>query len=269
MTDSTVVVDVVVDITNLTAGMKKASQTVATATQGMTAEQKKATQEWEKSLSPITRSFGTALEGMIAGTQTWRQAVQRLGQSVVAQFVADAERIATRWIATELAKTTASEAGAVARTAAQQSEDDASLAGLAVRAIKAIASDAAQAFAGVFAFLAPEMGPAAAGPAAASQALIMASASAIPSADVGMWSVPADMLAFIHRGETILPANFASGFRSAVSGGDGGGGGDTYAITVQAIDTQTGAQFLRNNARVIVDALQTQKRNLNAAFSLS
>jgi hypothetical protein len=249
--------------------MAKAKTATDTANKGMTNAQKKAAREWEKNLQPITHAFSAALQGMIAGTMTWRQAILRLGQSVVAQFENYGETMLTKWIADELAKTTASEAGAAARSAAQQSEGDASLAGLAMRAIKAIVGEAAQAFAGVFAFLAPAMGPAAAGPAAASQAMVMAAASAVPSAAVGMWAVPSDMLAFIHRGETILPADFASGFRSAVSGGGERGGGDHYAITVQAIDTRTGAQFLKSNARAIVAALQAQRRNLNPAFSVS
>src|SRR5690348_17391868 len=49
-------------------------------------------------------------------------------------------------------------------------------------------------------------------------------------------------------GETILPADFASGFRSAVSGNGERGGGDHYAITVQAIDTQTDRKSTRLNS---------------------
>lgn len=269
MTDSIVTIQVVADITQLQAGLQKAAQAVKVTCSGINAEQKKAVDQWKNSLQPVTSAFSTALKGMLLGTQSWRQAVAQLGQSVVTEFADDSAKMLTGWIATELAKTTASEAGAAARSAAEQSEGENSLAGLAMRAIKAIISEAAQAFAGVFAFLAPAMGPAAAGPAAASQAMVMAAASAVPSAAVGMWAVPSDMLAFIHRGETILPADFASGFRSAVSGNGERGGGDHYAITVQAIDTQTAAQFLKSNARAIVAALQSQRRNLNPAFSVS
>ena len=65
----------------------------------------------------------------------------------------------------------------------------------------------AQAFAGVFAFLAPTMGPAAAGPAAAAQA----SVSAAAIFDVGTDYVVRGGLALIHPGETIIPPARGSG----------------------------------------------------------
>jgi hypothetical protein len=57
----------------------------------------------------------------------------------------------------------------------------------ALNAIKSIATDSAQAFGEIFAFLAPIMGPAAAGPAAAGEAAVMAAAGGIASAAGGWW----------------------------------------------------------------------------------
>lgn len=45
--------------------------------------------------------------------------------------------------------------------------------------------------------------------------------------------------------------------------GSGGMGGDNYTININAIDTQTGAQFLKNNASVIASSISTQGRNIN------
>ena len=62
------------------------------------------------------------------------------------------------------------------------------------------------AFGGIFAFLAPIMGPAAAGPAAAGEAAVMAAAGGIASA-AGGWVVPSDQIAMVHQNEMILPAH--------------------------------------------------------------
>jgi hypothetical protein len=99
--------------------------------------------------------------------------------------------------------------------------------------------------------------------AAAAAAAVLAFGSNIPGLAVGAWNLPNDTLAQLHAGETVLPADFASGFRQAVAGTGNTPGGDTFSITIQAIDTQSGAQFLKDNARTIVTALQTQARNLN------
>jgi hypothetical protein len=80
---------------------------------------------------------------------------------------------------------------------------------------------------------------------------------------VGAWNVPQNMPAFLHAGEMVVPADFASGLRS---GGSIGSCGDMYTINVNAIDTQTGAQFLKNNAAIIASTLSSQARNFNKSI---
>ena len=67
-------------------------------------------------------------------------------------------------------------------------------------------------------------------------------------------------LAYLHAGEMVVPQPFADSLRNA---GGVGGGGDSYSITINAIDTQTGAQFLKNNAATIATALSGQVRSFN------
>jgi hypothetical protein len=101
-------------------------------------------------------------------------------------------------------------------------------------AIKSITASAAQSFAGIFAFLSPTMGPAAAVPAAAGQAAVMAAGSGLQGFEVGTWSLPSDSPIMAHKGEMIAPA-FESGkiramaeaFQNGQLGG-GGSGGDHY-----------------------------------------
>jgi hypothetical protein len=149
---------------------------------------------------------------------------------------------------TETAKTTATVTGASERAAADETASSGSILSMIGNALKAITVDAGQTFAGIFAFLAPTLGPAAAGPAAASQASVLATAATlgIGGFDVGAWNLPSDMLAVVHAGETILPANFAAGFRGAVSGGSGGGSGVTFAPQVSAVDSKSVVALFNN-----------------------
>lgn len=98
-------------------------------------------------------------------------------------------------------------------------------------AVKSLMASAAQTFGGIFAFLAPVMGPAAAGPAAAGQAAVMAASAGIASLDVGTWNVPRDTMANIHAGETVMPAFESGQFRDMVDKVNGGGGGGDHYHT--------------------------------------
>jgi hypothetical protein len=178
-----------------------------------------------------------------------------------------AQKQLAQWLASELGMTSATETGAATRAAAEQGASNASLASVALKAIKMIANDALQTFAGVFAFFSPEMGPAAAAPAAASAAAVSSAAGAIAFAEGGMWTVPSDTIAFIHKQESVLPAHIAQPMRDFFTGGAAaGGGGGNFTITIQAIDTQTGAQFLMNNAGAIAQGLAREMRNGNATL---
>ncbi len=284
MADDQIEVQITADTSDLEDGLQRAGAAVAATFDGMSAATQQvdvnfdqlggtvvnngvlvqaAMQGWEKSLQPITAAIDKTINGMILGTETWRQAVARLGAGLVADEADNVVKMVANWAASELAKTAATEEGVAERSAAEASGSGASLVADALGAIKAITSDAAQAFAGVFAFLAPELGPAAAGPAAAAQASVLAVAGEVVSASGGLWSVPSDMLAMVHAQGTILPPSIAGPMRSFFAGGAGAsnGVGDNYSITIQALDTQTGAQFLKNNASIIVQALQLQQRN--------
>jgi hypothetical protein len=126
--------------------------------------------------------------------------------------------------------------------------------------LKQIESDAAATYAGVYAFFSPVLGPAAAIPAGISAGAVSAMEGLV-SLDVGAWNIPSDMPAYLHAGEMVVPQNFAAGLRG--DGGIGGGGGDSYTININAIDTQTGTQFLKNNAGAIAAMLSAQARNFN------
>ena len=147
----------------------------------------------------------------------------RRSRDLVIDFLEASDRTVVQWIAGEAAKTAATASGTASRTAAQQAGAAASLASQGAAMIRSILGSAAEAFAGVFGFLAPLMGPFAAGPAAAAQATVASAAGAVASADIGMWSVPADMLTLVHHNELIMPASEAGAFRDLLGGAASGG----------------------------------------------
>ena len=214
---------------------------------------------WQSLMQPIQRAFDTSITGMILGTTTLQKAVANIAQSILAEFVNLGVKMVTNWIASELAMSTATEAGAAARTAASGEGMAAGLAIKAANAIKSIATDSAQAFSGIFAFLAPIMGPAAVGPAAAGEATVMAAASGIASA-AGGWMVPSDQLAMVHQNEMILPANISQGLQNMISA-NGGAGAGAVVVNVSAIDSQDVKRFFQSNGSLLVNAVNKAMRN--------
>jgi hypothetical protein len=214
---------------------------------------------WQTLMQPIQRAFDTSITGMILGTTTLQKAVGNIAQSILAEFVNLGVKMATNWLASELAMTTATEAGAAARTAADSEGMAAGLAIKAANAIKSIVTDSAQAFSGIFAFLAPIMGPAAAGPAAAGEATVMAAASGIASA-AGGWMVPSDQLAMVHQNEMILPANISQGLQNMIAA-NGGAGAGAVVVNVSAIDSQDVKRFFQSNGSLLVNAVNKAMRN--------
>ncbi len=163
----------------------------------------------------------------------------------------------------EQTKTTATEVGAEARAAADQAGQGQGLLAEAAQAIKWIFNEAFKTFAGIFGFLAPEMGPAAAGPAAAGEAVVMAAAGSVLSAAGGAWSLPSNMLVYAHQNESILPANVAGPMRDFFTsgGGAGGGGGAPISINVSAVDARSFMSMLRDPTSPLTRAIAQAARN--------
>ena len=246
-----------------------------TGTKGKGAGQtgKKAVDDWAKSFSNLQGTLNSSITGMILGTTTWQKAVQRLTQTALSDFLKATEQSVVSWLTSETTKTSATETGVVARTAAESTGQSEGIAEMMMNALKAITGSAAESAAHTYASVSaiPYVGwllaPAAA---AAAFGAVLAFGGKLPvgSHAGGLWNVPSDTMAFIHKQETILPAHIAQPMRDFFTGGGAtaGGGGGNYAITIQAIDTQTGAQFLMNNAGTIAQGLAREMRNGNAAL---
>jgi hypothetical protein len=205
-------------------------------------------QMWTTSLNAIETAFNSQLRGLLAGTTTWSKAFKTILGDIIIKFIEMCEQMVVKWAAAQLAQTTAATSGAAARAAAEQSAASSGILANATSAMQTIMTDAGQAFAGVFAFLAPTMGPAAAGPAAAAQATVSAAAIF----DVGTDYVVRGGLALIHQGETIVPARGSGPYSG---GGQGAQIHAPVSISVSALDSQSVARFFNDNSRHMLRAI--------------
>ena len=225
-------------------------------------------QQYMKFGGVVSSAFNGQLRGLLAGTQSWGDALKRTLGGVIVSAIEGSEKMAVQWLAAEAAKTMATASGVASRTAAEQGGAATSLTTQSSTVIRSILSSAAEAFAGVFGFLAPIMGPFAAGPAAAAQATVASVAGSVASADIGMWRVPGDMLTLVHHNELIMPAAEAGVFRNMLGDNVAGGSrsGDvtitpTTHFHVSALDGASVSQWMRSNSSEMLRAVDQAVRH--------
>ncbi len=231
----------------------------------LTAQQR----EYEGYANAVTQAFNSQLRGLLAGTTNWHTAFKNMLSDLLIRFIEWGETTVVQHVANEAAKTAATSAGVAARTGAEQAGASASLAMQASTIIRSILSSAAEAFAGVFGFLSPILGPLAAGPAAAAHAMVAGMAGEVASADIGMWRVPSDMLTLVHHNELVMPAAQASAFRDMLSDSANGGAASGRAVHihpttnfhVSAIDSGSVAQWIKANSASMAKAMDEAARH--------
>ena len=229
--------------------------------------------DYKRSFEQVGSSVASQVTGLIRGQETLRQAVANVALSIVQSFIQARLRAVADWAAGVVAETTLTQAGeasktaaVVAGTAARTGATETAAATSAASTLeavgKSILASAAETFAGIFGFLSPVLGPAAAGPAVAGQATVMAAAAALPSFDAGAWSLPADMVAQVHRGEMIVPAAPAQAMRDAAGRGGGNGVNVQHQthFHVAAMDARDVSRFLRGNGKAILGAINDSVR---------
>lgn len=179
-------------------------------------------QDFTQFFSSIMTGFDSAIGGLINGTKTWQQAVFTVLGSLWNEFVKFIEGWVVKWLAGEATMLVAHQSAAAEKVAVDVASQEDSAGLMITNALKNILMDSKQTFGGVFAFLSPLMGPAAAGPATAASATVAAAASF----DVGAWELSRDQVAQVHKGEMIVPAagGVADAMRDMLAGGGGAGG---------------------------------------------
>jgi hypothetical protein len=225
--------------------------------------------EYEVFGNTISQAFDSQLRGLLSGTENWHTAFKNVLGDLLIKFIEWSERTVIQSLAAEAAKTSATTAGVAARTGAEEAGSAASLATQGATIIRSILASAAEAFAGVFGFLAPIMGPFAAGPAAAAQATVASAAGAVASADIGMWSVPEDMLTLVHHNELIMPATQAGAFRDLLSSEPTQSNPSRATVQihpttnfhVSAVDSGSVAQWMKANSSTMMKAIDEAVRH--------
>ena len=225
--------------------------------------------DYQSLANAIEQSFNGQLRGLLSGTESWRTAFKSVLGDLTIKFIEFTEQTVAHTLIGEAMKTAATTTGATARASAEQAGAAASMGAQGAAMIRSILSSSAETFAGVFGFLAPLMGPFAAGPAAAAQATVAGMAGSVASADIGMWQVPQDMLTLVHHNELIMPAAEAGAFRSMLGGGAGADGANSGAVHIHpttnvhvaALDAGSVSQWMRSNSSTMLKAVDEAVRH--------
>ena len=128
--------------------------------------------------------------------------------------------------------------------------------------ISQILASARETFAGVFGFLAPILGPAAIGPAAAAEGTVAAAASFA----VGAWECRPTCSPNVHRGEMIVPSGATPWAQSVLAGAASGGAGGVTVnhathFNVSALDSQDVSRWFKNNSKMMLRTINEAVRH--------
>ena len=86
--------------------------------------------------------------------------------------------------------------------------------------------------------------------------------SRLPHFELGAWEISRDMAGYLHRGEQVIPANYADQFRAAVSGRSGGGDVNLhYSPTVNAPAQPTLETYLHREGQALLGWINAQMRS--------
>lgn len=231
--------------------------------------------DYRRSFEQIDSTVASSITGMITGHLRLRDAARNVLLQIIQSFVQARVKTVADWLAGVAAQTAATTTGEAAKTAAVTTgvaartgaEASASTAGIATTiggVLKSITASAGETFAGIFGFLSPVMGPAAAGPAAAGEATVLSVATGLASFAGGSWSLPHDMIAQVHQGEMIVPAGPAATFRSMMESNSGFAGTvhvhHATNFNVSAMDSQSVRQFFKDHGRTIMHTINESVR---------
>ncbi|QBR71914.1 hypothetical protein CU048_12250 [Beijerinckiaceae bacterium] len=268
---------------------RKADETTANGARAVARvqikEQERVLESYRQTYGEIASIIGGALVGMIGSQQKLLDAARQVSLGLINMFASAAEKMAADWLALQTKNalqafasqqeiTAATVAGIAARMSAEGGGAIASAAVNSVAVMKAIFASAGETFAGIFGFLAPVMGPAAAGPAGAGMATVLGVAGGMASFAKGSWELPRDMIAQVHKGEMIVPAGPAAAIRNGAGAGagadrgQGAGGSPVFNIHYSA-ERGTTMDTLRAHSRAIAKMVSeevSRNRSLRPSY---
>jgi len=220
--------------------------------------------DYRRTYEQAGSAVSSSIMGMIQGHQTLRQAAQNVAMSILQSFIQSRIKMVADWLAgqaakvaatqaAEAAETAATSAGVAARTSAEGAGAAAAQTATFGSMMSQILASSKETFAGIFGFLSPLMGPAAAAPAAAGEATV----AAMASFDTGAWRLPSDMIAQVHQGEMIVPAGPAQNLRQALSGGASDAGNTVHVhhatnFNISSLDSGDVKRWIKGNGKEIL-----------------
>lgn len=86
------------------------------------ADQQRISQAWHATVDPMVSTVGSQFKGLILATESWQQALTRVGEGALDVVIGGIERVVEAHLAAELQKTAATVAGTAARTSAETAE---------------------------------------------------------------------------------------------------------------------------------------------------
>lgn len=205
-------------------------------------------QKWQQFSTGIASSVGSALKGMIFQHQSWKQAVGTIIEGVADQFIQMGERMLADWITRSILQETISDTTSISAAETQ------------IQANAATAASGAYSSAAAIPYVGWMIAP---GVAMEAMATVESFSGMLPF-EVGAWELPHDMPGMLHKGEMIVPENFASGLRS--NGGLSGAGGDLhvtnhYAPTIHSREPRSIQEMLRREQGSFVSEIGRLVRN--------
>jgi hypothetical protein len=214
-------------LSGLTTSVKGTSDDFALAGTTIGDAARSGLDSWQGTLNFIGTSLDTVLKGVLLGTQTWREAMAKIFADLAVSFAEQLAMMLVDWAAFQLAIGGAS---------------------------------AAAGGGGLLGGIAGLFGGAAAGGGGAGA---LGDAGALAMFQAGTWSVPRDMIALVHAGEMILPAEVAAQARSGASappfptagGMPSAGANFALNVSVQAMDAQGVAQWANANAKTLATTI--------------
>jgi hypothetical protein len=195
------------------------------------------TKDWKKAFDALSSGFASVIQGMLNGTETWKQAVQQMYKTITNIITSTISNMVTTWLEGQIQNLLASKT-----TALGSVTDNAAVAGSA-----AFASTAAIPYVG------PELAPAAAAAAFAGAMSFAAGLSA-----EGGYDIPGGMNPVVqtHQREMILPEEHANTIRGLAGKNTPGG-----------VDPKTMDKLLAKNLRSNSSAITKAIKRTGARFS--
>lgn len=222
------------------------------------------TRIWGDILGTISSAIETSVKGIISGTTTMQKALANIWNAILSEFINFLMKMFLEWVKRQILMTIFGQKEEATRSASTIAAAIAEAAAVKAKAIAEISAYAGTAGAAATASAAaiPVTGwmiAPAAGAAAAASAMSYMAMAAGPGFAVGSWKVPEDMVTKVHKGETIVPEEFAERYRE----GEGAGGGVTN-INISAVDARSIRDYLKRNSHSVAPSLKSIARNFTS-----